>query len=163
MDVLDLNLSIDFNFDALKSSLEDDFTEILSITSDLLMLEIATKIMVCIYEAFWTAKGFSPGQIGGATPGKMLMGLRIIHIEAVVSLDVQPQNMHMPIRALVFPAQNAGIVRAFARAVAKNLLIALMFPLWFAVLSFKNNRTAYDIMTKTIVVEENHTPLYRRR
>lgn len=64
MEVFDLNLAIDFNFDSFKNSFEDDFTEILSITSDLMMLEIATKIMVCIYEAFWTAKGFSPGQIG---------------------------------------------------------------------------------------------------
>lgn len=91
------------------------------------------------------------------------MGLRIIHIEALVSLDPLPVNVHLPIRALVFPAQNLGFMRAFARAVAKNVIIALMFPLCFVVLFFKNNRTGYDIMTKTIVVEENHAPVFRRR
>lgn len=57
----------------------------------------------------WTRQ--SHGQIiGGATPGKIVMGIRILYVEAVVPLDPIPpvdinlnQLNHTPLRALVFP------------------------------------------------------------
>lgn len=100
-------------------------------------IEIITKIVVCFYEgmvrthvvcfiiqqwlvqlgilyfilptALWTRQ--SHGQIiGGATPGKIVMGIRILYVEAVVPLDPVPpvdinlnQLNHTPLRALVFP------------------------------------------------------------
>lgn len=56
VDIFDLNLSIDWDLTNLRSSLEDDYTEILNFTSELLVLEIVTKLAVCIYEALWTAQ-----------------------------------------------------------------------------------------------------------
>lgn len=50
VDIFDLNLSIDLDFNSIRNSLEDDYTEILNFTSELLVLEIVTKIAVCIYE-----------------------------------------------------------------------------------------------------------------
>lgn len=131
----------------------------------MIYIEIITKFFVCIYEALWTRDGI--GHLGGATPGKICMNLRVIHVDAVVPLPNQPaanvNNINqMPLRALVFPAQNLGFKRALTRAFAKNLLMALMFPLCFIMLFFRNNRTCYDIMTKTIVVEENSAPVLRR-
>lgn len=148
-----------------KSSLEEDYTEILSITSDLLALEIITKILVCIYEGFWTFQAYGINQLGGATPGKMIMKIRIIHVDAIVPLDPLPVNINhnTPIRALLFPARNLGMKRAFARAFIKNIIMALLFPVCFFMLFFKNNRTGYDIATKTVVVEEDHAPNFRRR
>lgn len=138
----------------------------------MIYIELITKFFVCIYEALWTREGM--GNLGGATPGKFCMGLRLLYVEAVVALPAaggQPGvapaaaaggQITTPLRALVFPAQNLGFRRAFIRALAKNLMMALMFPLCFIMLFFRNNRTSYDIMTKTIVVEENATPVLRR-
>lgn len=166
VDLFELNLGIDFDLATLKKSFEDDYTEFLSFSSEFLLLEIITKILVCFYEAMWTMHGHI--YVGGGTPGKILMGIRIVHVEAVFPLQpVQPgfnlNNNGTQLRALLYPASNPGFRRAFLRAVAKNILMALLFPMCFVMLFFKNNRTGYDIMTKTVVVEENHAPVLRRR
>lgn len=150
----------------LKKAIESNYIEFIFMTSDFLILEIITRIGVCFYEALWTMTGHV--YVGGATPGKILMGIRIVHVEAVVPLEpVQPgmniNNTGRPLRALLYPASNLGFRRALFRSVAKNVLMALLFPMCFIMLFFKNNRTGYDIMTKTIVVEENHAPTLRRR
>lgn len=62
-----------------------------------------------------------------------------------------------------FTGANLGFKKALLRALAKNLLMALLFPFCFAMFFFRSNRTSYDIMTKTIVVEENAAPVLRRR
>lgn len=148
---------VNLDFDTLKSSLEDDYLEFLSFSTDLLMVEILTKILVCIYEALWTAQGFSA--VGGATPGKRIMGIRIVYVDAVVPIGQinAEANIFTPsqIRAILYPASNPGFRRALFRAVAKNMLMTLMFPMCFVLLFFRNNRTGYDVMTKTIVVEGN--------
>lgn len=135
--------------------------------SELIVLELATKVMVCVYEALWTAEG--QGNMGGATPGKLIMGLRILHVETVVILDpIPPPNMHLQnlnnqVRALIYPARNPGWRRAFGRAFIKNMtvLFPVVFPLNFLFL-FRNNRMGYDLICKCIVVEENQVPTLRR-
>lgn len=151
---------VDIDFDAIRTSLEDDYSEFLSLTSELLFLEVITKIAVCFYEAMWTFSG--QNIIGGATPGKMMMGIRIIHVDAVVPLEPLPIGVNQPLRALLYPASNPGFKRALCRAGAKNLLMALLFPMCFVMFFFKHNRTGYDLITKTIVVEENIAPILRR-
>ncbi|KAJ6650137.1 Protein FAM8A1 [Pseudolycoriella hygida] len=155
-----------FDFDAIKSSIEDDYSEFIQFSSEMVYIEIITKIVVCFYEALWTRQGH--GQIlGGATPGKIVMGIRILYIEAIIPLD--PENINLnnlnqaPFRVLVFPGANLGFRRALSRALAKNLLMAILFPFCFAMFFFRSNRTSYDIMTKTIVVEENAAPVLLRR
>lgn len=64
-----------------------------------------------------------------ATPGKLAMGLRILHIDAVVPLDAQQVNNHSAIRALLYPATNLNFRRALFRAIAKNMLTTLLFPM----------------------------------
>lgn len=155
---------VNLDFDSLRTSLEEDYLEFLSFSSDLLLVEIFTKVMVCIYEAMWTAQGQSA--IGGATPGKIIMGIRILYVEAVVPLGQihGDANFNAPpqMRALMYPASNPGFRRALLRAIAKNMLMTLMFPMCFVLLFFRNNRTGYDVMTKTIVVEENPAPIRRQ-
>lgn len=157
---------IDLDFDSLKSSLEEDYTDFLMFSSDLLVVEIITKVLVCFYEAMWTAQGQT--FVGGATPGKIIMGIRILYVEGVVPIVPQVgaqginYNNLMQMRALLYPASNPGFRRALLRAIAKNMLMTLMFPMCFVLLFFRNNRTGYDVITKTIVVEENPSPVRRR-
>uniref|UniRef100_A0A336L1Z6 CSON002636 protein n=1 Tax=Culicoides sonorensis TaxID=179676 RepID=A0A336L1Z6_CULSO len=165
VDIFDINLSIDWDLTNLKSSLEDDYTEILNFTSELLVLEIVTKLAVCIYEAVWTATGRAPNVIGGATPGKMLLGIRILYVEAVQVIEpIRPgQNTNQPMKALLWPAQNLGIQRALFRSLFKNLFITFLFPICFFAFLYRNNRTIYDCLTKTVVVEQQPPPPLQRR
>lgn len=159
------------NFNSIKKTLEDDYTDFLAYSTELILFEIITKFLVCLYEALWTMSGGN-NTIGGATPGKIIMGLRIIQADAVVVIPPQLQGqifnlnnnlVRQPIRALIYPAQNPGIRRALIRSFAKNLVITLFFPLMvFFVFLFKSNRTTYDILASTVVVEENHMPVLRR-
>lgn len=169
MNVFDLDLGFEFDKEVLKKSLEDDYagflaisSDFLAFSSDLLVLEILTKVIVCFYEAIWTRQG-------GATPGKMLLGLRIVYMEAMVPLQPpQPPQLgfrtqRVQLKALLYPAETPGFKRAFMRAVAKNVLMTLLFPMCFVMIFFKNNRTAYDFMTKTIVIEDNPNAVLRRQ
>jgi RDD family len=124
VDLFDIKLGIDLDFDSIKNSLEDDYTELLSFTSDLVIAETITKIVVCFYEALWTASG-------GATPGKMLLGIRILYVEAVVPLEPQQQMLNMnqnqaPLKALLYPASNPGFRRSLVRAIAKNIIMTIL-------------------------------------
>ncbi|XP_053685555.1 protein FAM8A1 isoform X2 [Sabethes cyaneus] len=169
IDFLDIDVTMfsrmELDFDAIRSSIESNYNELLSFTSELILVELITKFAVCLYETLWTVH--SQGPSGGATPGKMLMGIRIVHVEAVMLLNPpQPggnNNNQNPIRVLLYPATNPGFKRALGRSIAKNILIALFFPMCFLMFFFKHNRTMYDVMTKTIVVEDNPAPLLRRR
>ncbi|XP_054741293.1 protein FAM8A1 [Anastrepha obliqua] len=180
MNLFDLDLGFDIDKEVLRKALEDDdyasflgvSMDFLAFSSDLLMLELLTKIIVCFYEAIWTAA------YNGATPGKAAMNLSIQYVEAVYPLqppvDVQAQlpplarrfqgfqAQRVPVTALLFPAEVPTFQRAFLRAVSKNLIMTLFFPMCFIIIFFKNNRTAYDIVTKTIVVESNPNPVLRR-
>lgn len=134
----------------------------------MIYIELTCKIAGCIYEAMCTRHGLE--QMGGATPGKIAMGLRVLYVEAYVMLPapvpgVLPagQLRSAPMRALVFPAQNLGFRRALIRAIAKNVLMTLMFPVCFIMLFHRNNQTVYDVATKSIVVEEHRAPPVLRR
>ncbi|KAH8259122.1 hypothetical protein KR038_000690, partial [Drosophila bunnanda] len=161
---------MDFDKEVMRRTLEEDdlfmnFFDIsfdfISMSTDLLLIELLTKLTVCCYEAVWTAC------CNGATPGKSLMKIRIHYVEAVMPLQAPPlqqfvlQPQREPMRALLYPAQTPSLLRAFARALAKNLVMTLLFPICVVIIFFKNNRTAYDIMTKTIVVETNSNAVYR--
>lgn len=136
----------------------------------MIYIELVCKIAGCVYEAMCTRHGLD--QMGGATPGKIAMGLRVLYVEAYVMLPTlgagalpQPpgQLRSPPMRALIFPAQNLGFRRAMMRAVAKNILMTLMFPVCFIMLFHRNNQTVYDVATKSIVVEDNRRTRVLRR
>lgn len=155
---------LDFDKDVMRKTLDEEdifvsFFDIsmdfLTLSSDLLLIEMLTKLIICWYECLWTVF------YNGATPGKSLMKIRILYVEAVVPLQapVVPQFIFQPqrepLRALLYPAENPTLLRALMRALAKNFVMTLLFPICVVMIFFKNNRTAYDILTKTIVVEAN--------
>ncbi|XP_034106809.1 protein FAM8A1 [Drosophila albomicans] len=157
---------LDFDKDVMRKALDEEdifvsFFDIsmdfITLSSDLLLIELLTKLIVCCYECLWTVF------YNGATPGKSLMKIRILYVEAVVPLQapVMPhfvfQPQREPLRALLYPAETPGFVRALMRAFAKNLVMTLLFPICVVMIFFKNNRMAYDIITKTIVVETSNT------
>lgn len=107
----------------------------------MMLVALMYRISVCFYEivCIWGA--------GGATPGKFLIGLRVVTCDS--SVLVQPN------RVLVVPATNVSLSASTVRALNKNFSIAFFFPAFITLLFFQHNRTVYDMVAGTIVVKRS--------
>ncbi|GAA6227084.1 protein FAM8A1-like [Lates japonicus] len=107
----------------------------------MMLVALVYQILVCFYEivCIWGA--------GGATPGKFLIGLRVVTCDS--SVLVQPN------RVLVVPATNVSLSASTVRALNKNFSIAFFFPAFITLLFFQHNRTVYDMVAGTIVVKRS--------
>uniref|UniRef100_A0A672NGX7 Protein FAM8A1-like n=1 Tax=Sinocyclocheilus grahami TaxID=75366 RepID=A0A672NGX7_SINGR len=105
----------------------------------MMAVALAYRVLVCVYEiiCIWGA--------GGATPGKFLLGLRVVTCDTTVL--VQPN------RVLVVPASSVSFSASTLRALNKNFSIAFLFPIFITLLFFQHNRTVYDVVAGTIVVQ----------
>lgn len=92
----------------------------------------------------------------------MVMGIKVLQADGVLPLE-QQINHSQGIRALVFPAKNLTFFRALLRALAKNLLVTLLFPVYFMLFFYRSNQLLYDMLCKTVVVEHCANPVLRRR
>ncbi|KAM8967869.1 protein FAM8A1 [Pelodytes ibericus] len=107
----------------------------------MMVVALIYRLLVCFYEiiCIWGA--------GGATPGKFLLGLRVVTCDSSVLIG--------PNRVLVIPSTNVNLTASTIRALIKNFSIAFFFPAFITLLFFQHNRTAYDIVAGTIVVRRN--------
>ncbi|KAM8869399.1 protein FAM8A1-like [Spinachia spinachia] len=107
----------------------------------MMLVALVYRMLVCFYEivCIWGA--------GGATPGKFLLGLRVVRCDS--SVLVQPN------RVLVVPATNVSLSASTVRALNKNFSIAFFFPAFITLLFFQHNRTVYDMVAGTIVVKRS--------
>lgn len=105
----------------------------------MMAVALVYRVVVCIYETIciWTA--------GGATPGKFLLGLQVVTCDTTI--------MVRPDRVLVVPATDVSFSASAVRALNKNFSIAFLFPVFITLLFFHHNRTVYDIVAGTIVVQ----------
>ncbi|KAM6456066.1 protein FAM8A1 [Liasis olivaceus] len=107
----------------------------------MMIVALIYRLLVCVYEiiCIWGA--------GGATPGKFLLGLRVVTCDTSVLIA--------PSRVLVIPSSNVSMTTSTIRALIKNFSIASFFPAFITLLFFQHNRTAYDIVAGTIVVKRH--------
>uniref|UniRef100_H3DK86 Family with sequence similarity 8 member A1a n=1 Tax=Tetraodon nigroviridis TaxID=99883 RepID=H3DK86_TETNG len=105
----------------------------------MMVVALAYRVLVCVYErsASWGA--------GGATPGKFLLGLRVVTCDT--------STLVRPNRVLVVPASSVSLSASTVRALNKNFSIAFLFPVFITLLFFQHNRTVYDVVAGTIVVQ----------
>ncbi|XP_038156224.1 protein FAM8A1 [Cyprinodon tularosa] len=105
----------------------------------MMVVALVYRVLVCVYETvcIWGA--------GGATPGKFLLGLRVVTCDT--------STMVRPNRVLVVPASNVSLSASTVRALNKNFSITFLFPIFITLLFFQHNRTVYDIVAGTIVVK----------
>ncbi|XP_053618312.1 protein FAM8A1 [Plodia interpunctella] len=129
----------------------DDYKYAMELTSEILFLEIIYRILVCIFEAVCLSG--SIGRTGGATPGKALLGLRVVTASAVLPVEGRRKET-----VLLYPGKPLSFAIALLRSVMKNFLISLLFPLCVVLFVFRHNRTGYDLLCGVIVVEENMYP-----
>ncbi|MCL4127846.1 UNVERIFIED_CONTAM: hypothetical protein GTU68_066016 [Idotea baltica] len=152
VDTFDLLEDVDkYDFETLSTDILTDYRAALNMTSDLLFLELIHRIGTCVFEALCLHRG--PRGLGGATPGKKMMGLRVVRCEFAAPALAD--------RILVYPSYDLGIGRAIVRSVVKNLSLTFLFPICFTMFSFQHNRTIYDILAGSIVVEER--PRFRQQ
>ncbi|XP_042334151.1 protein FAM8A1-like [Sceloporus undulatus] len=82
---------------------------------------------------------------GGATPGKFLLGLQVVTCDTSVLVA--------PSRVRVRPSSRVTMAASFKRALFKKVCLYSVFSLFVTWLFLKENRTAYDIVSGTIVVK----------
>lgn len=84
IDLFDVNITLDLDITDIKDMkfLEDDYSQLLNLSSEFIVLEIITKLISCFYEAIFYNKF-------GATVGKLVLGIKVIHAEAVIPLEQQ--------------------------------------------------------------------------
>lgn len=132
-----------YSFDTLEKYMQNPKLS-MQMTLEILSLEILHRCIVCSYEVYWL-KG---GQC--ATPGKKYMGLMVIQIE-----NIYPAPGHLDNVVRVSPCTTLGLQHAMTRAILKNLFVGFMLPVFYTMYIFRFNRTGYDIISKSIVVEYN--------
>lgn len=150
-DLVDLeNYDLPVAFDLLNLSPENmklDYNFAVQLTQEILLLELVHRMVVCVFEALCTHRG-PLGIPGGATPGKLIMGLKIVKCHQIVPLGLN--------RVQVQPASDLGFGWALARSVLKNFSLAFFFPVCISLMFLPYSRTLYDVMAKSIVVENNY-------
>ncbi|XP_039976911.1 protein FAM8A1 [Xiphias gladius] len=105
----------------------------------MMAVALVYRVLVCVYEIICIWGG------GGATPGKFLLGLRVVTCDT--------STLVRPNRVFVVPASNVSLSASAVRALNKNFSIAFLFPVFITLLFFQHNRTVYDIVAGTIVVQ----------
>jgi len=122
-----------------------DLLTAMEATYDILLLETIHKILVCVFETLCTHRG-TRRRPGGATPGKLIVGIRIYHFEQIVSTAEQGVVQ-------IVPANDLGFYRASIRSVVKNIASTFVFPSWLTIFLSPHYRAVHDVMSKTIVLE----------
>ena len=102
---------------------------------------------VLLYESVFNAGGVPP--LGGGTPGKRMMGLCVIRCETT--------HIMTNGRVAVSPGGPLGMVRSSIRAVFKNMSQLLFLPMFVTMFMTRSRRTAYDVMSGSIVVVQPST------
>ena len=138
----------------------------MALTANLLTIELVHRLLVVFYEVWFTHQG--------GTPGKRTMGLKILSctkclpvgmfkqykfIYTSLSFNLSYNEMSLfkcvtgENRILVQPATEVTFWKSLGRAFLKNMGTALLFPTFLPLMVVQHNRTLYDILCGTVVVE----------
>lgn len=134
-------------YNELQYMLITDDAASLKVIEELLVQALVYRLMVFAFEVLFLMGGLN-GSIGGATPGKYLMGLSAVASDSIttVSIDAAGEKVR------IVPGGNLGFWRAFLRALVKNFSMTFLFPVFLTVLFFQHNRTIYDVISNSTIV-----------
>ncbi|KAH8336936.1 hypothetical protein KR059_008569 [Drosophila kikkawai] len=118
-----------------------------SLSPQTLLARTLLKLAGLCYEPLWTSC------CNGTTPGKWLMGIRIVTAGAVVQFRRNGGlNYRQAQNVLAYPAGRLNIRRAIFRSLVKLFVVTIILPITNALI-FNRYGATYDQWTKTIVVE----------
>lgn len=129
----------------------EDYEFALEVTSEIFMLELINRLGAVFFEAMFLSDSLG-GAPWGATPGKLIMGLRVVSATNIVPVENRRRDT-----VLVHPGVNISFKVAVLRSAIKNALFTLVFPVCIFTLFFQHNRTTYDVLSNVIVVEHRFT------
>lgn len=134
------------DFSELQYSQNFDMKTLYALTQEILVLEIFHRILVVLYEAFCLSHSATRDNMGGSTAGKSLFKLRVIRADTVLHLGDD--------RIMVYPGTDLGFTNSFVRSLTKNIHVTVMIPISYLFFFFPYNRTGYDLLSKSIVIQE---------
>ncbi|KAJ8914756.1 hypothetical protein NQ315_013259 [Exocentrus adspersus] len=137
-DIIDLKF---YGFETFQKNLENPEI-VMPMAIEWLTLEFLHRFIVCAYETYFLKGKFF------ATPGKRYMGLMVITVEHITSVPGRTSETISATGAAPLNWQ-----KSLTRAAMKNLFVGLLLPLCVAFYIFPYNRTSYDMMSNSIVVE----------
>ncbi|VDM81931.1 unnamed protein product, partial [Strongylus vulgaris] len=140
---------------------EADLQTLVDVTQELFPLELLGKLMCSFLEALCLSQSVF-ARFSGQTPGKYVMGVRVIDCVNVAHVPGAPPNVvritgsvSIPFRANLsrkISHSNDLSYRAVMRSLLKNILINSLVPFSTVAFAFNFNRAIYDIVAKTIVI-----------
>jgi uncharacterized RDD family membrane protein YckC len=122
-----------------------DLSSLIDITQGLFHLELCAKVICGIIEAYCISFGLW-SYPAGCTPGKYLMRIQVV---SCINILPVPGN---PTRIQVSRAPTVPFGNSLVRALIKNSIFNVLFPLNTLLYFFSYNRAVYDVVAKTIVV-----------
>ncbi|KAK6759299.1 hypothetical protein RB195_021101 [Necator americanus] len=132
-------------FDKLLSN-EADLQTLVDITQELFPLELLGKLACSLLEALCLSQSLF-ARFSGQTPGKYVMGVRVIECGSVTHVVGAPANVVRVTGSVLIPFKAAVL-----RSLLKNILINSLVPFSTVAFAFNFNRAIYDIVARTIVV-----------
>ncbi|KAH8262779.1 hypothetical protein KR044_000321, partial [Drosophila immigrans] len=134
-------------------SLLDVLRKFLQLSNATICMIVMMKVLTCCYEFLFLMCNH------GMTPGKFLIGIRVVYVRTLIPVHPRPAPDFMfqvhsePYYALVYPAITPNAVRILMRVLLKNFIAHCSFPFYLLLLFPRDNRTTYEMMSKTAVVE----------
>ena len=136
------------------AALSDAYRLAFELTSEILVIESIHRVIVVVYETVFLMRSFFQRRsqrvsYGGATPGKFVMGLRVVSCTSVTEFVAEGVSFYQ-----VTPGREIGFGWSLLRAMVKNFSSVFFLPASLTVLISRHNRAAYDIVCRSQVVEE---------
>uniref|UniRef100_A0AC34R806 RDD domain-containing protein n=1 Tax=Panagrolaimus sp. JU765 TaxID=591449 RepID=A0AC34R806_9BILA len=122
-----------------------DLTALIDITQGLFHLELCAKIICGIIEAYCISFGIM-GLPVGCTPGKYWMRIQVVSCINILPVPGQRD------RVTISRQPSVPFGSSLIRALIKNSVFNVLFPLNTLLYFFSYNRAVYDIAAKTVVV-----------
>lgn len=138
---------VEVSFDAYDKFFQEEelsIEDLSELIGDLIVLEIFHRVSSCVYEMVHIAGNRANRFSGGATPGKQIMGLRVVHYDKIFALAND--------RIMVTNPANPGYIRALVRSIIKNLSMAFLIPTPLSACFSQYGLAFHDSLTKTLVV-----------
>lgn len=138
----------------LDAALSDAYRLAFELTSEILVIESIHRVIVIVYETLFLMRSFFQRRsdrvsYGGATPGKFIMGLRVVSCISVTEFVSDGVAYYQ-----ITPGREIGFGWSLLRAMVKNFSSVFFLPASLTVLISRYNRAAYDIVCRSQVVEE---------
>jgi len=122
-----------------------EFNALDFISPEMLVTELLNRVGVALFEAMCiTWLHTRAGDYVMGTPGKWLMGLRVVSCAETIDL---PEVIE------VVPGRRVTFFNALLRSLVKNLAILFFLPVCITAIFFHHHRATYDILAGTVVVE----------